>query len=126
MKHVNPGSVSVGARPSRTTSVKSMSRSEILDIHVKRALPLAQARNAEEAGISADAFRRWFAPKFAEFLRANFASPEHVAVQFGVRNSTAHNWWSGTNRASGDTVALTFLHFPEAAGWFLSEWERQK
>jgi hypothetical protein len=73
--------------------------------------------------IRGNEFRTWFAPKMAEWLRANFANPEQVAVAFGVRSSTAWAWWNGDNRASGDTVARMFMAFPEAQEWFLAEWE---
>jgi len=76
-------------------------------------------------GIDARAFRMWFAPKFAEYLKARFATPEQVATAYGVRHSTAWAWWHGDNRASGDSVALTFLYFPDAVAWFLREWERR-
>jgi len=76
--------------------------------------------------LSAPEFRVWFAPVFAAFLRANFASPEVVAAQFGVRFQTAVNWWNSDHRASGDTVALAFLSFPDAVTWFLQEWEARR
>lgn len=63
------------------------------------------------------------APAFARWLQANFAGPEIVATIFGVRYQTALNWWNGAHRASGDTVALVFLSYPQALAWFLSEWE---
>lgn len=73
--------------------------------------------------IEAERFRDWFAPAFARWLQENFRNPELVATLFGVRYQTALNWWSGANRASGDTVALVFLTYPQAVAWFLSEWE---
>lgn len=76
--------------------------------------------------LAAPEFRDWFAPAFAAFLHANFASPEVVAVQFGVRFQTALNWWNADHRASGDTVALAFLSFPDAVGWFLQQWEARR
>lgn len=66
------------------------------------------------------------APKFAQWLRGQFASPEVVAQVFQVRNSTAWNWWNGDNRASGDAVARTFLMFPQALAWFVTEWEARR
>lgn len=80
---------------------------------------------AEQAGsvLAADGFRDWFLPTFARWLQANFRNHEHVAHDFGVRNQTALNWWNGDHRASGDTVALVFITFPAAVGWFLAEWE---
>lgn len=76
-------------------------------------------------GVDSDRFRVWFAPAFARWLRVNFRDPETVAVTFGVRYRTALNWWNGDNRAHGDTVGLVFVMFPQAVGWFLSEWSAQ-
>jgi hypothetical protein len=73
--------------------------------------------------IRSDDFKRWFAPAFSRWLQEAFDSPEQVAAAFNVRNATAWNWWHGDNRASGDTVARMFMTFPEAAAWFLKEWE---
>ena len=75
--------------------------------------------------IEANRFKAWFAPKFAEWLHGSFANPEQVAAAFGVRNSTAWNWWNGDNKASGDAVARLFMTFPQATAWFLQEWGRQ-
>lgn len=80
-------------------------------------------RRRAGAGIDSDGFRTWFAPAFARWLQAHFSGTEQVAVAFGVRHQTAINWWHGANRASGDTVALVFISFPAAAGWFLAEWQ---
>lgn len=74
-------------------------------------------------GIDGYEFRLWFAPQFARYLRDRFASPEQVAAAFGVRQSTAWNWWNGDNRATGDAVARMFVAFPDAAAWFLAAWE---
>lgn len=71
-------------------------------------------------------FAHWFAPAFAGFLRDRFATPEEVAAAFGVRASTAWNWWNGDNRASGDAVARLFMTFPEAAQWFADDWSAQR
>lgn len=75
--------------------------------------------------IDADAFRRWFAPRFAAWLHENFRSPEQVALVFGRDVRTAQNWWVGRNTASGDVVGLVFLNFPAALAWFLAEWHRE-
>lgn len=86
----------------------------------RRAMEIAEVR---DAGIGGAAFRAWFAPAFARWLQVNFRDAEAVAATFGVRYQTALNWWNACNRASGDTVALVFLTFPQAVAWFLSEWE---
>lgn len=99
-----------------------VSKSDLMGQHLRHAVPLAR-RSAR--GIDAREFRAWFAPKFAEWLQDRYRTPEHVAVEFGVRVSTAWNWWNGDNRASGDTVALAFITFPDAAAWFLAEWRRR-
>lgn len=61
-------------------------------------------------------FRARFADHWSEFLRANYDNPEQVAENFGVRFQTACNWWNGSNRPSGDVVALAgrqFIQFME-------------
>lgn len=69
------------------------------------------------------AFRDWFLNAFARYLQMQFRSPEEVAVAFGVRMSTATNWWNADNRASGDAVARAFMSCPDAIRWFLQEWQ---
>lgn len=62
-------------------------------------------------------FRARFAFFWSDFLRANYRNPEQVAASFGVTFQTACNWWNGTNRPSGDIVALagrSFTDFMEA------------
>lgn len=63
------------------------------------------------------AFRARFAHYWSDFLRANYRNPEAVAHAFGVTFQTACNWWNGTNRPSGDIVALAgrpFIDFMES------------
>lgn len=62
------------------------------------------------------AFRARFADHWSAFLRTHYRNPEAVADCFGVTFQTACNWWHGSNRPSGDVVALAgrdFLHFME-------------
>lgn len=118
MRHGVIGAATHAVDPSTGRGRKS--QSDILDDHLAHAVPLA--RRATARGIDAVEFRAWFAPRMSEFLRDRYDTPERVAVEFGVRNSTAWNWWNGDNRPSGDAVALLFLRFPDAAAWFLSEW----
>lgn len=133
MKHAAARDLMSGAGPSyrqATPQAARPSQSDILDIHLAHAVPKARGGGRADpmavlGGIDARAFKTWFAPKFAEWLQGNFRSPEHVAYLFGVRNSTAWNWWNGDNRASGDAVALVFISFPDAAAWFLAEWGRR-
>lgn len=54
-------------------------------------------------------YRAAFADRWASFLHENYQNPEEVAHCFGVRFQTAVNWWNGTNRPSGDVVALAAL-----------------
>ena len=72
------------------------------------------------------AFKHWFATAFASYLRDRFVNPEQVATAFGVRASTAWNWWNGDNKASGDAVARLFMTFPDAGAWFLKSWEGRR
>lgn len=58
-------------------------------------------------------FRARFAHYWSEFLRANYRNPEQVAASFGVTFQTACNWWHGSNRPSGDVVALAGRQFTE-------------
>jgi hypothetical protein len=87
----------------------------------------ARARTGGRAGgmlpLAAEEFRDWFCPAFARWLQLNFENPVHVGRAFGVRHSTAQNWWNGSNRATGDMVAIVFLTFPHAVAWFMAEWE---
>ena len=121
MKHASRFAVD---RPTPITGAVPKSQSNILESHLAHAVPLARKVRARE--INASEFRMWFAPKFAAWLGENFGSAERVAIAFGVRHSTASNWLRGDNRASGDTVALAFLRFPDAVAWFLSEWEARR
>ncbi len=73
--------------------------------------------------IDGNEFRSFFVVKFAQYLQANFRNPEAVATAFGVRHTTAVNWWNADNRASGDVVGRFFMAFPDAVAWFLQEWE---
>lgn len=58
-------------------------------------------------------FRARFADFWAEFLHANYRRPEDVSAAYGVTFQTACNWWNGTNRPSGDVVALAGRKFTE-------------
>jgi hypothetical protein len=53
-----------------------------------------------------DAMRLRFPDIWSAFLHEHYRNPEEVAVAFGVRFQTACNWWAGTNRPTGDKVAL--------------------
>ncbi len=61
---------------------------------------------------AAMAYRQFFAVRWAEFVRANFDSPEHAAMVFGVDGSTARKWWEGSHAPSGFAVGYAFEHFP--------------
>lgn len=86
----------------------------------QRALDVADAEGV--LPLAAADFRDWFMPAFARWLQVNFQSREHVARAFGVRHSTASNWWDARNCAGGDVAGIVFLTFPAAVGWFLAEW----
>lgn len=68
------------------------------------------------------AFRAWFTAAFSQALQDRFANHEQVAAAFGVRGSTAWNWWTGDNRAMGDAVAYAFMIFPTLREEFLRRW----
>ncbi len=59
-------------------------------------------------------FRAFFALRWSQFLHENYRNAEEVSVEFGVRYQTALNWWQGTNRPSGDVVAMAFLSHGES------------
>ena len=65
-------------------------------------------------------FERFFAVRFQNFLRENFANPTQVAAAFGVRERTAENWWNGINCPSGAKVARAFERHPESAAKHLT------
>ena len=75
-------------------------------------------------GIDAEAFRAWFAPALATWLRERYQSPHVVAAVFSCDIRTAENWWAGRNTASGHVVGLVFLSVPGAVAWFMAEWAR--
>ena len=62
----------------------------------------------------AHSYRQFFASKWRDFIRENFASPAHVAVCFGVTAVTASNWWDGYNAPQGWVVARAMTD-PELA-----------
>lgn len=104
------------ARPLMVSNTRSASR------HSNAAVQKSRS-NVLGAGVDAKAFKAWFLPRWSAYLRANFRNQEEVATVFGVRFQTACNWWNADNCPSGDTVALTFLRFPDAQAWFLNEME---
>ena len=46
---------------------------------------------------------------WSDWLHAEFRRPEDVASFFGVRNSTAWNWWNATSRPTADKVMIAVL-----------------
>lgn len=92
-----------------------------LDFARRRALSVPDAEGV--LPLVADGFGNWFLPALSRWLQANFANIEHVSRAFGVRHSTARNWWNGQNCASGEAVGVVFLTFPAAIAWFMAEWE---
>ena len=111
--------LSAAARVDHSPARASVSQSDVLPKSAVR--PIDNVVRLH--GIDGHEFRLWFAPQFARYLRDRFASPEQVAAAFGVRQSTAWNWWNGDNRATGDAVARLFVAFPDAVAWFLAAWE---
>lgn len=59
------------------------------------------------------AMRRKFPDIWAAFLREHYRNTEEVAVSFQVRHQTACNWWQGTNRPTGDKVAVAGRTFTD-------------
>lgn len=92
-----------------------------MDLAKRRALSLPDAEGV--LPLVAEGFGAWFLPALSRWLQAHFDNIEHVSRAFGVRHSTARNWWNGFNCASGDAVGVVFLSFPAAIGWFMAEWE---
>lgn len=66
-------------------------------------------------------YRVAFLDRWSALIRHLFGSREDVASAFGVTFQTACNWWDGTNRPSGDKVALTAITWPEAFARFMDE-----
>ncbi len=60
-------------------------------------------------------YRTFFAARWQRFLHANFASPEHAALVFGVDGSTAKKWWDGSHAPSGFAVGFAYDRFPNEA-----------
>jgi hypothetical protein len=56
-------------------------------------------------------YRQHFAARWSDFVRSNFESPEHAAMEFGVDGSTAKKWWAGTHAPSGFAVGYAYEHF---------------
>ena len=46
---------------------------------------------------------------WSDWLRGAFRRPEDVASFFGVRNSTAWNWWNAASRPTADKVMIAVL-----------------
>ena len=60
-------------------------------------------------------YRQHFAARWAQFLHANFDSPEEAAAFFGVDGTTSQRWWSGLHRPTGDVVAYAYEKKPVQA-----------
>lgn len=60
-------------------------------------------------------YRQHFAACWQRFVIANFESPEHAAMVFGVDASTARKWWEGSHAPSGFAVGYAYALSPEAA-----------
>jgi len=98
----------------------------------RRAMELARDVSRRSALAAADAdgvlplvaagFGEWFRPALQRWLQLNFDNIEHVSRAFGVRHSTAANWWNARNCPGGEPVGVVFLSFPAAVAWFLAEW----
>lgn len=58
-------------------------------------------------------YRASFLERWSDLIRHLFRTRDAVAVAFGVTFQTACNWWEGSNRPSGDKVALAALSWPE-------------
>ena len=57
-------------------------------------------------------YRVLFPERWAGFLQSHFRSVGEVGWFFGVDQRTAQNWWEGSNRPTGDKVALAAVRFP--------------
>lgn len=60
-------------------------------------------------------YRAFFAAKWGEFIRSNFASDDQVVSVFQVEISTARKWREGQHAPSGFAVGYAYQHFPEQA-----------
>lgn len=59
-------------------------------------------------------YRVLFPDRWSQFVRAHHRNAEEVAFVYGVTFQTACNWWHGTNRPSGDKVALAAMAYPDS------------
>lgn len=59
-------------------------------------------------GVAVRSYKAFFSMRFGEFLRENFASPEQIAITFGVTARQAQNWLDGTSAPRGHVVARAF------------------
>ncbi len=53
-------------------------------------------------------YQSFFNQRWALFLRANFKSPEHIAICFGVTARQATNWLDEISGPRGHAVAKAF------------------
>lgn len=65
-----------------------------------------------EARVQLDAEARAFSAFKTAGLRL-IASREHVAVEFGVCEKAARNWWNGVSGANGDKVLIALARHPD-------------
>ena len=117
------GTVAGAAEPSARDLVTGAAHARARALSALRDEARVGGRVGGMLPLVAEEFRDWFCPAFARWLQLNFENPVHVGRAFGVRHSTAQNWWNGSNRATGDMVAIVFLTFPSAVAWFMAEWE---
>lgn len=105
--------------PVPCTDSPPKSQADLLDQSSGQVIPFPLVGYAPEKRAL---FRAWFTAAFSRALQDRFANHEQVAAAFGVRGSTAWNWWTGDNRATGDAVAYAFMIFPSLRDEFLRRW----
>ncbi|MCV2877590.1 hypothetical protein OE699_01890 [Sedimentimonas flavescens] len=79
----------------------------------------AAHRRAHGWAVEPDAYRVAFCGRWQGLMQHLFRTREDVASAFGVTFQTACNWWDGTNRPSGDRVALAAITWPEEFARFM-------
>jgi hypothetical protein len=75
-------------------------------------VPTSDARLSRSKDLDRYRMQLMAADVWSAWLKMAFRRPEDVAGFFGVRNSTAWNWWNATSRPTADKVMIAILECP--------------